>query len=101
MYKIDDSIRIKVDSFCNEIKSEFNIDEIYLYGSYANGNFDEWSDIDLAVILNEESAHSKEIYLKGKSFDLRFDAFGFTKNDFENSLLPIMPEIKRTGVKLI
>jgi predicted nucleotidyltransferase len=64
-------------------------------------NYDEWSDIDLAIVLDEDDNHSREIYSKGKEFDLRFDALGFSKNDFENSRLPIIPEIKKTGIKII
>jgi predicted nucleotidyltransferase len=31
-------------------KEEFPVREVYLFGSYANGNPNEYSDIDLAIV---------------------------------------------------
>jgi len=100
MVKIDDSILITIKKFSKNLNKKYRINNIYLYGSYSDGSYDQWSDIDLAVVVDEESSHSREIFSKGKEYDIRFDALGFIKKDFDNSLLPIIPEIKKKGIKI-
>ena len=47
------------------------------------------------------NSYSREIFSMAKDFDSRFDALGFNKNDFEKSLLPVIPEIKKNGILVI
>ena len=43
----------KVKNYISFLKeNRFNISKVYLFGSYARGNFREDSDIDLAIIMN-------------------------------------------------
>ncbi len=35
--------------------NKFNIQKAYIFGSYAKGNFNEDSDIDLAIVMNNFS----------------------------------------------
>ncbi len=46
----EDKIIEIIRGFCAELKQEIPIKEIILFGSYAQGNAKEYSDIDLAVI---------------------------------------------------
>ena len=101
MVKIDDSILIKIKEFWNALQTRYKVDHIYIYGSYADGSFDEWSDIDLAVIVKDSESHSREIFSLGKDYDIRFDALGFKSYDFDHSLLPIIPEIKEKGILIL
>ena len=101
MVKIDDSILIKVRKFWSALQERYKVDHLYLYGSYADGSYNEWSDIDLAVIVDDTESHSREIFSLGKDFDIRFDALGFRINDFNHSLLPIIPEIKKKGIQIL
>lgn len=101
MVKIDDSIFIKIKKFHEALKIKYKIEHIYIYGSYADGSYNEWSDIDLAVIVKDSDSHSREIFSLGKDYDIRFDALGFKSYDFEHSLLPIIPEIKEKGIMLL
>jgi len=39
--------------YSKRIQEYFNVDKIVLYGSYSRGEQNEWSDIDVAVFLNE------------------------------------------------
>jgi len=100
MVEIDDSLRLAIRKFSDELRKNYKVYNIYLFGSYSTGLNDEWSDIDIAVVIDDSDSHSREIFSKGKEYDLRFDALGFSKNDFDNSLLPIIPEIKKKGIKL-
>jgi predicted nucleotidyltransferase len=47
----NDAIK-KAKVFSELIKSDFNPSKVFLYGSYANGNWNEDSDIDIAVVVN-------------------------------------------------
>ena len=38
--------------YAEEVKKVLTPDAIILFGSYVNGEPDEWSDIDIAVIVN-------------------------------------------------
>ena len=50
MAEINDSIRIIISQFSNGVKRNFPVRKVILFGSYADGTNNEWSDIDLAVI---------------------------------------------------
>lgn len=45
---------IKLKSLKNELKNRFDIEEIALFGSYARGEANEDSDVDIAVISMKE-----------------------------------------------
>ena len=38
--------------YADEVKKVLNPDAIVLFGSFVNGTFHEWSDIDVAIIVN-------------------------------------------------
>ena len=38
--------------YAEEVKKVLNPDAVILFGSYVNGNPHEWSDIDIAVVVN-------------------------------------------------
>ena len=40
----------KLDDFVRRLSSAIRVEAVILYGSYAKGTADEWSDIDLAVV---------------------------------------------------
>ena len=101
MVKIDDSIRLTIKNFSEDLKKQYHIKNIYIYGSYSTGTQNEWSDIDLAVILDDEKSYSREIFTKAKEYDIRFDALGFSQDDFDHSYLPIIPEIKKYGIRIV
>jgi len=39
-----------VNKFISIVQDEFPLKAVYLFGSYANGNAGDYSDIDLAVV---------------------------------------------------
>lgn len=44
-----------VKKYAEMVISSYSIDKIVLYGSYAKGNFNENSDIDVAIMVNSFS----------------------------------------------
>ena len=54
IYKVDKEQVIEVVKRYSEvIQNIFSVKKVVLYGSYSRGDQKEWSDIDVAVFLNE------------------------------------------------
>ena len=52
VYTIDE-IKVKI----NPIAKQYNLSKVFLFGSYARGEEDENSDIDIALELEDESQY--------------------------------------------
>jgi len=46
------TVREIAENYAKEVKKELSPKEVILFGSYVNGNPHEWSDIDIAVVVN-------------------------------------------------
>lgn len=54
-------IKIELNNLIKEINNSFDITSIYLFGSYAYGNPNEDSDLDLCIITDDKSKRKVEI----------------------------------------
>ena len=79
--------------------------EVILYGSYARGDYDDESDIDLMVVLTDETVNTyREIrQMSGLEADLLLK-YGLvisilptSVNRLKKSFMPIYDEIRRDG----
>lgn len=85
------------------IKNNFNIEKVYIFGSYAKGSFQEDSDIDLAVVLKEftDSFDMQVQLLKlRRKFDTRIEPHPFRSSDFDSDN-PLVNEILKNGLQII
>lgn len=57
-YEIDQSIMNVIKKFLDELSKYIHIEEAYLYGSYARGDYLKTSDIDL-IIISDDFKHTK------------------------------------------
>lgn len=77
---------------------------LYLFGSYAKGRAQKWSDIDVAVLsgaMKKNWNKNEEILWKlGAEVDPRIEPVGFSVEDFNKGNDPMIEEIKRTGVRV-
>ncbi|MBX3042815.1 MAG: nucleotidyltransferase domain-containing protein [Candidatus Kapabacteria bacterium] len=85
-------------------QSQIKIVEAFLFGSYAKGTYNEWSDIDVALI-SDDFVGNRFLDLKkiaGATLKTSIDIqpHTFRKNDF-NSDNPIVEEILRSGIKIV
>jgi predicted nucleotidyltransferase len=48
-----DKVREIARRYSTEVRKALNPIKIILFGSYVNGNSHEWSDIDIAVLVND------------------------------------------------
>jgi len=47
------AVREIAAQYADEVRKELNPNAIILFGSYVNGTPHEWSDIDIAIIIND------------------------------------------------
>ena len=84
-------------------KNKFNIEKVYIFGSYAKGSFKEDSDIDLAVIFTEfpDNFDMQVQLLKlRRKFDTRIEPHPFRSSDFI-STNPFANEILINGLQIV
>lgn len=86
-------------TYANAVKSKYDYVKIILFGSYAKNNFNEDSDIDIAVILKDYN-NLIEIQLDlmrlRRKIDSRIEPHPFRERDFDISN-PIVNEIVKYG----
>jgi predicted nucleotidyltransferase len=80
------------------------IQQVYLFGSYARGNYTEWSDIDLAIVSNIFEGNRMDDRHKIQKITLSISTLleihpyrpeDFTEED------PFVREILKTGIQII
>ena len=105
MVKVPDKIKAIVERYISLLKeNNISIENAYLFGSYAKGRNNEWSDIDIAIVSN--SFEGSRIKDKDKirkltlSISSSLEILPFNPRDFsfEN---PLAKEIIETGIKLV
>ena len=85
----EDRIIEIVRGFYTKLKQEIQIKEIILFGSYAQGNAKEYSDIDLAIISGwfegkpkiENMQHLSKI---AAGYNSLIEALPFTEEEYTN-----------------
>jgi len=98
-----DAIKIAIEYLSFLKSKENNIIKAYLFGSYANGNFNNDSDIDLAIVYNgiKNKIYNTQIQLLmlATKFDTRIEPHPFDKKDF-NISNPLVNEVLKTGIEI-
>ncbi len=103
MYSQSD-INYIINKFIRLVSDEFPLRYVYLFGSYANGNASEYSDVDLAIVSDKFEGSrffdKKKLnkYILQTSTDLEIHPF--KTSDFIDDN-PFVKEIIQTGLKII
>jgi len=93
-----------ISSFISLVSGEFPIETVYLFGSYASGEAEEYSDIDLAIVSDKfegdrfDDSNKLNKYILKTSVDIEvhpFNTLEFTTED------PFVREIITKGIKVI
>ncbi len=91
----------RVKKFAELAAKEFKVKKVILYGSFVKGNFTEYSDIDVAVILESmpEDVLSSEfkLYKLRRNIDHRIEPLIFETGKDKSGFLE---EIMRTGLEI-
>ena len=102
MAEIESLVFKKVQSFLEKLRlTGFHISKAYIFGSYANGKEDQWSDIDVAIISPQISNDRFEERIRltelAVSIDDRIEPLPFNLENF-NDDDPFVRQIKMEGV---
>jgi predicted nucleotidyltransferase len=86
-------------TYANAVKSKYDYIKIILFGSYAKGNFNDDSDIDIAVILKDYNNLvdiQVDLMRLRRKIDSRIEPHPFRENEFEITN-PLVSEIMKYG----
>jgi uncharacterized protein len=95
-----------VKKYAEKLKAEkYPFSAVYLFGSYAKGSANKWSDIDVAVVskkMNNKEWDEAEFQLwkLRMGIDTRIEPYGISPKDFRDEWNPIAHEIKKTGIRI-
>ncbi len=96
MAKRDAQLKKVINNFLEEIQKKFIIDHAYLYGSFAKGTVDKWSDIDIAIVSSDFSGdlfEDRRVLMRlASAIDDRIEPKPFTK-EFTLEQIRIIKEI--------
>ena len=101
---MDKETAIKISkSYLMKIKDKkINLSEAWLFGSYAKGNYQENSDIDIAIVLSDNSKTfdiEVQLMIIRTGEETLIEPHVFNKYDFETNS-SIVNQIKKTGLQL-
>lgn len=105
MVKVPDKVTSIINQFLKELaKNNINIEQAILFGSYAHGTFNDWSDIDLAIVSKafegerfKDRSKIRRIKLK-VSDDLEPIPYKPDEFNIEN---PFVKRILDTGIRVV
>jgi predicted nucleotidyltransferase len=89
--------------YAGAVKAKFNSNRIFLFGSYARGNYNNDSDIDIAVVFNDYNNlldMQLELMRLRRRIDSRIEPHPFRESEFELSN-PIVNEIVKHGQEIL
>lgn len=100
-------IQRALNIFTDRVRNKFSAEQIFLFGSYARGKANEYSDVDLVVIAKQFSDIPED-----RRFDLLYDltagltpdfhVYGFTPQEYDTtSTLTSLSDIKREAIPLL
>ncbi len=94
-----------VKKYAEKLKTEnYPFSAIYLFGSYAQGKANKYSDIDIAVVSNRLKRNwnrNEEILWKyTMDVDSRIEPIGFTPEEFKQGDDPLAYQVKKTGIEI-
>ena len=104
MVKSNAEIEKILKHFLEEVQQKYQIVSAYLYGSFARGTSNKWSDIDVAIISPDFSDDLFEERLKlmklAASIDDRIEPKPFKKEMFDPND-PLVDEIQKNGIQVL
>ncbi|NCO53986.1 MAG: nucleotidyltransferase [Bacteroidetes bacterium CG_4_10_14_3_um_filter_31_20] len=96
-----EALRI-ANEYINSISSKYNIKQAILFGSFAKGTYNDDSDIDIAIVVNNivDIIDTQIDLMKlRRKIDLRIEPHPFMTGDF-NRTNPVVNEIIKYGIEI-
>jgi uncharacterized protein len=103
--KADREIEKSVKFYIAQLETiGIHVQQAILFGSYASGKYDEWSDIDLAIVSNDFAGNRFEDRNKIRKITLQVNSdispMPFRPEDFSDSNY-FVKEILETGIRIV
>ena len=101
--EINTAIIKVVETFATEIKKHYKVDFVILFGSFAKGNQNEDSDIDVAIVsrdIKNGFDDSVKMMKVRRNIDLRIEPHAIKTEDYRNNATALINEIIKTGVQI-
>ncbi|KYP81694.1 nucleotidyltransferase domain-containing protein [Ferroacidibacillus organovorans] len=101
---VPQEIKLTIVDYLEKIKRQIPVSKAILFGSFAKGDFNSESDVDLAIFSNHFESMSR---VEGITYLLRYameypvdiEPLAFTNKELEERL-GIVDEILRTGIEI-
>ena len=89
----------------NNLLSRHKIKAAYIFGSYSKRNANEYSDVDVAIILDKirngsPFNESFEIFHEVQKQNSLFEVVCFSEMEFVNEVDDLIKHIKKEGIKI-
>jgi len=102
MVEIEAVVLENVQLFLSKLRrAGFIVVKAYIFGSYANGSADEWSDIDIAVVSpqigNDRFNERIRLTELAATVDVRLEPLPFNYDSFAEED-PLVRQIKTEGI---
>lgn len=102
--RIPQKIVRSIEAFIQDIELDnIPVQQVYLFGSYAQGTQHQWSDLDVCVVSSKFTQPWKALeYLwkkRPKDIDPMIEPVGFSPKDFSLPDSTLVAEIKK-GIRL-
>lgn len=99
----NEAVRISKEYLKRVRNANLRFTEAWLFGSYAKGNQHIDSDIDIAIVLNDDEKHSFDtdvmLMVIRKGEETMIEPHAFSRDEF-NRNLPIVDQIMKYGIKI-
>lgn len=94
-----------VKRYVERLKEErYPISAVYLFGSFVHGHPHAGSDIDVAIVSTELSRGHirgrRTLWRVSEGVDMRIEPHGFSPEEFKQDWIPMVHEIKKTGIRI-
>ncbi len=106
MAKVSNKIILLTKNYIKELeRNGFPILMAFLFGSYAKGNYDEWSDIDVALISKKFEGKrfldKDKIRLITLRYNTNISPLPYRPEDFNEDEDLFVKEILSTGIRIV
>ncbi len=95
-----DAVELALDKYVAALKNKKEVIAVYLCGSWAKGTYTAASDVDLLIIIKEDSRVPREripLYLPSR-FPVSLDLFIYTESEMQNN--PFIHSLLQDGIRL-
>jgi predicted nucleotidyltransferase len=97
-----------VKKFLNLCVQKHHIKQAYLFGSYATGRAKDYSDVDLAIVLetlstSEDTPYSEgfRIFHEAQQYNSILEVVCFPEESFHQNSNPLVARIKQEGIPIM